>query len=260
MNRNYTDSVRTTETSLEIINLLLEYGNSTLNEIAKRQNIAPSTALRHLKTLERHGYVFKRDGEFRLGTRFMTIAGHYRTRHYGYRLTETYVEKLVEETGERAQFMIEEAGKRIFLFRRTSSDIIRNRSQLGANGLLHDTAGGKAILAEMSQDRVQSIIDEHGLPPTTEKTITDADTLFEELADIRTQGYAVSLEEAKIGYNGLGAVITDGKTEKILGSLSLSGPSHRLTEQRMHEELSEVVMNQAKEVELKMQYDETESS
>ncbi len=61
---------------------------------------------------------------------------------------------------------------------------------------MHQVAGGKAILAEYSRERVEGIIEQHGLPATTEYTITDPETLFQELEDIRKRGYATTIEES----------------------------------------------------------------
>jgi len=52
------------------------------------------------------------------------------------------------------------------------------------------------MLAFMSDSRVNEIIQCHGLPAATENTITDSDTLSDELAKIREQGYATNRSES----------------------------------------------------------------
>lgn len=48
---------------------------------------------------------------------------------------------------------------------------------------LHNTALGKAILAHYPRERLEAILDRHGMPQTSEETIIDRGGLFEELAD-----------------------------------------------------------------------------
>lgn len=47
---------------------------------------------------------------------------------------------------------------------------------------LHNTALGKAILAHYPRERLEAILDRHGMPQTSEETIIDRGGLFEELA------------------------------------------------------------------------------
>jgi DNA-binding IclR family transcriptional regulator len=247
------DFVQTTEKTLRIINLLVSNHGARIKDISKNLDMAQSTALRHLKTLENHGYVDKDRGVYRPGWRFLNIAGAYRNWRVGYQLAETYVDKLVDQTNERAQFVIPASGQRVFLFRRTRLSTIRTRSRIGANGPLHDTAGGKALLAEMDDERVHAIVDRFGLPASTDYTITDRKELFGELELIRERGYSISKQEAMEDYNGVSSAVKD-EDQNLLGALSVSGPRHRLKEERLHEEISELVVDNAEELEIQIRF------
>jgi IclR family transcriptional regulator, KDG regulon repressor len=60
-------------------------------------------------------------------------------------------------------------------------------------------AVGKAFLASMDKEQALKILNSKGLPRFTEKSIIDTDTYYEELKQVRKQGYAVDDEEYILG-------------------------------------------------------------
>lgn len=72
---------------------------------------------------------------------------------------------------------------------------VKTASQVRKRMPLHSTSFGKAILSELPQERVDQVVDPYGLAGRTASTITDAETLHDELAAIRRCGYAVDDEK-----------------------------------------------------------------
>jgi DNA-binding IclR family transcriptional regulator len=251
--------VRTSETTIAVINTIRSLEKPRIKDVAAHLDISPSTALRHLNTLEKHGYVVKTGGTYRLSSIFLDIAGELRNKKMGLQLAESYVDKLVSETNERAQFMTREGGHRVILFRRTRESTIRAKSRLGKKGPLHDTAGGKAILASLTDDEVERFVEKYGLSAQTEHTIVDYDELFAEIESIREQGFAISHQEATIGYNAVGATVLDSD-RGLLGALSVSGPRNRMKGDRLHEELPELLMGMIEELELKIEFSDSQDA
>jgi DNA-binding IclR family transcriptional regulator len=63
-------------------------------------------------------------------------------------------------------------------------------------------------------------------------TRTDIDELLKEIASVRELGYATDLEEFEEGLRCIGAPVRD-YTRKVVGAISVSGPAHRLTDERI---------------------------
>lgn len=248
-----TNVVRTSETTLDMIDAIIERDGARVDDLAQQFDLASSTVHRHLETLRQRGYLFKHDGAYQVSLRFLTIGGIARNKWLKGRMVESYVEQLADQTGERAQFVVEENGQRVFLFRRVGENAVRGNANIGKRGTLHSSSAGKAILAEFSDERVREIINQHGLPKSTENTITDPDALFEELATIRDQGYSVNREESANGFHAVGVSVTDSDYN-VLGALSVSGPAHRLNEERINDELIDIVRGTTHELELKIEY------
>lgn len=245
--------VQTTETSLQIVEELLDAGPLPLNEIADLVDISPSTAHRHLQTLRKRGYIINEGGQYKLGLQFLTVGGRVRNSRSSYSLAKDAVHELAERTQERVQFEVEEQGERVFLFTQAGDQAVRANAKIGRRGPLHCSAAGKALLAGLPDSRVQEIIRSQGLPQITENTITDPDELMEELETIRNNGIAFNYEESTVGLHAVAASITKPNRE-VLGALSVSGPSYRLKDERLTEEIPDLVRGVAQEVELNIKY------
>ena len=87
----------------------------------------------------------------------------------------------------------------------------------------------------------------------TPNTIIDRDELKSQLKVIAEQGYAIDNEELDIGVRCAGAPIRD-YTRRIIGAVSVSGPSMRFSDERMEQELIPLVMKAAEEISGKLGY------
>lgn len=251
---NTTETLSTVERAFDIIHTLRDMEGARVTELASEMDMATSTAHKYLATLASENYVVKEGDEYHIGLQFLDLSTYAKNRKDGYRFSTQKVREIAEETGERAQFVVEEGGIGIYVHTEaigTRAVLINRRT--GIQRHLHSTAAGKAILAELPEQRVEDIISEHGLPAETEHTITDHDTLIEELDEIRERGIAYNDEESVEGLRAVGVPV-QGPSGVPLGALSVSGPSNRLRGEVFREELPNVMLGYANEVELNIRY------
>lgn len=245
--------VKTTETVFRIIEFLQEHDGARITEIAEGLDVAKSTAHRHLAALREREYVRKDGDVYRLGFRFLHLGIHTRNRRQAYKLVKEKVRYLAEETDERAQFIVEEHGKGVFIFRETGQSAVETNTEIGKPIPLHTSASGKAILANIPPSQADDIIDTQGLPPMTDHSITNEDELRAELADIREQGYSVNNQESLSGLRAMGVPIED-KNGQILGAVSVSGPIKRMKGEWFQQDLPDLLQGTANELELNIAY------
>ncbi|MFW5905638.1 MAG: IclR family transcriptional regulator [Halorhabdus sp.] len=251
MDKEIKSVAKTTETSLQVVESLRGTDGMTIDELSEHLGLAPSTAHRHLATLKKHGYVVRDNDVYALGLRFLTIGGQIQRRVTAYPMIKEKVDSLAAETGERAQFMVEENGQRVYLYTEVGQSAVQTGAHVGKRGSIHTSAAGKAILAEYDRDRVEDIIDAHGLDDGHDG-ITTRDDLFEELERVRDRGYAFNRQETTAGVHAVGAAVTaDGE---VLGALSVSGPANRITDDRFTEELPERILGAVNELELHIEH------
>ena len=97
---------------------------------------------------------------------------------------------------------------------------------------MHCSGAGKAILAFLDEDEVTRILRRYGLPRITERTLDTPTRLREDLARVRARGFAVDDEENALGLRCVAAPVM-GETGAPLAGLSLSGPTARVTDERL---------------------------
>lgn len=249
--------VKAVGTTSRIIEFLRHNRPAGVSEVSDALDIPKSTVHDHLRSLEAESFIISDGGEYRLSTRFLEIGGHVRSRLDVFQTAVPEVQKLARETGELANLMIEENGEGVFIFvaRGPSAVQIGSVHYTGTRAKLHTTALGKAMLASMSRDRVDEIIDQHGLEPANEHTITDRDELFEQLDAIRERGYALDDAERVDGMRCVGAAIdTAGDSDGPAGAVSVSAPINRLQGERFEVELPEHVTRTTNVIEVSLAY------
>lgn len=246
--------LRTTKISLRVVECLKELDGGRVEEVADYLDIASSTAHRHLQTLRQFSYVVKRGDEYHVGLQFLTMGGYARDQIPSIDLARSAVDDIAAQTGERSQFLVEEQGRRVFLYTASGENAVRAEAKIGRRGPLHTSAAGKAILAEFPDKEIRRIVDRDDLPATTENTITEFDELMEELDQIRDRGVAFNWEESTPGLRAVATAVRapDGT---VFGALSVSGPAHRFEGDRFESEFPGIVRGIAHELELNMKYE-----
>jgi DNA-binding IclR family transcriptional regulator len=247
------DNIRSVELSFGIIERIREHRTASLAELTAQTDLAKSTVHAHLTTLTNLGFIVREGDEYRLGLRFLELGEEVRNYRSEFRLIQGHVKTLAERFDERAQFIVEENGEGVYIYRETGSHAVQTDSGVGRRVHLHSTAAGKAILATLPEARVREILTEHGLAAVTDRTITDQEDLFAELAAVRERGFSFNREENLRGLNAVGVPVRDANGE-VLGALSVSGPSHRMKGEKLEVDVPDLMLGMANEIELNLAY------
>jgi len=246
-------SVNATQTSFRILEGLKELEGGGPSDVANHLKMAKSTVHDHLRTLESTGYVV-RDGErYKLGPRLLDLGGFARQQLNIYQVAGPEIEELAQETGHHANLMIEDYGKGVFLCKSTGQNAVQLDTYEGMQVPLHTAALGKAILARLPEGRVETIIGRHGLEKVTANTITDRETLFEELTLIREREYAIDDEERVRGMRCIAAPISN-ESETVVASVSVSGPTSFMQGEKFESTIPELVSGTANIISVNLAY------
>ncbi|UHQ98508.1 IclR family transcriptional regulator (plasmid) [Natrinema zhouii] len=245
--------VQAAATTFQIIETLHELNGAGVSELSEELGKPKSTVHDHLQTLTETEYLVNERGTYHVGARFLELGGFARSQMKLYKIASPEIKKLAEETGEHANLMIEEHGKGIFLNKAKGQDAVNLDTHIGKRVHLHTTALGKAILSQRPEADIDEIIDRHGLPGVTEKTLTDIDELKDQLTTINEQGYAIDDEERVSGMRCVAAPICDD-AENPIGAISVSGPTNRFDDETFATEIPKVVLSTANVIEVNMTY------
>lgn len=225
MSEQQRGKIKTLETAERILEYLLEEQGANLKELSEHLGHPQSTTYDHISTLETLELVVKIDGKYRLGTKFLKLGHKVRENRDIYKIARPELDMLSKQTGEHSSLMIEEYGHGVYLYTSKGDKGISVFVTEGTKTKLHATAPGKAILAHLPAERIDTIIDRNGLPEFTSNTITETNELREEIQSIRDEGYAVDRAEGIEGLFGVAVPIFSKPDERILGSVSAYTPS-----------------------------------
>jgi IclR family acetate operon transcriptional repressor len=245
-------SRQTVDRAFEIIDVLAEEGGLRGSAVADELDMPVSTTHDYLQALIATGYVTKTDNVYRTSTRFLEVGQQQRHRMNVFTAAQDELETVAEETGEHVTLMIEENGQGVLIAIQEGEDAVSLFAYPGARMPLHATAPGKAILAYLPDERVDEILDEHGLVAVTNRTITEREELFDQLETVREQGYAVDDGERIAGMVCIAAPVLD-KSDDVQAAICVCGPRSRIDEQRQAE-IAEVVRRSANVVQVNLDY------
>lgn len=245
--------VKTTETTLALVEELKQRGPSGVTELAEALGMGKSAIHNHLTTLRQCGYITKDGDTYALGLKFLEVGGHVRKSMQFYQVAKPEVESLATETGELANLLVEEQGRGVYLLRSKGDQAVDLDTYVGHRAYLHSTALGKAILAHLPKSRIDEIVDRHGLKQQTPRTIGSSDELEATLADVAERGYAIDDGERLERLRCIAAPVRRPSGE-VLGAISVSAPASRVSDEDLHGDLSEAVLSAANVIELNINY------
>jgi IclR family transcriptional regulator, acetate operon repressor len=110
--------------------------------------------------------------------------------------------------------------------------LMRAIARPGGRVKMHCSGAGKAILAWMGEREVGRVLERHGLPRVTERTLATPRELKADLEQVRRRGYAVDDEEHAVGLRCVAAPILDEHGAPLAG-ISVSGPTARIPDHRL---------------------------
>jgi DNA-binding IclR family transcriptional regulator len=234
-------TVQATNNSVKILEAIWNNHGLRPTELAQELDLAKSTIHRHLVTLEKHHYLVNEGGTYYIGLKFLNLGLHAQKRKQSSIMAERWVRELSEMINEEVDFVVEEHGRAIQVYNGYEDRDTVAQDRVGEFFYLHSTAAGKAILSELPQSRIDSIIERWGLPKETNNTIASVDELREELEDVRERGYAINDEESMTGLRAVACPILR-PSGAVCGSLSVTGPTYRLSLETLHQELADIVL------------------
>lgn len=226
----------------------------SLVELCNILKLHKSTVHRLMMVLEQHRLVGKNPdtGRYRLGLKLF----EYGSKAIGAldlrKHSKPYLNRLLQEIDETVHFCILDDGQVFYIEKVEPQRSVRMACTVGSRAPAYCTAVGKAMLAELPDAEVNSIIRRWGLKPITKYTITTATALKAELRSVRMRGYAIDNEEKEEGLRCVGAAVR-GHSGKLMAAISVSGPAFRVTKERIPE-IGQIVLRAASDLSEELGY------
>jgi DNA-binding IclR family transcriptional regulator len=225
----------------------------SLAEISQRLDIPKSTAHNLLNTLLSQRFIEKVDGDlYALGTAPLALTQKIRVNVEIRDPAAPLLRELADYSRESVYLTVKDGDQALYIYAVESPQRLLARTAVGDRVPLHCTSVGKAMLAFLPDRAVDEIVDRVGLPTFTENTLDDLETLKEDLAKTRQNGYSVDEEEHEKKTYCVGAPIFDRKGQ-VIAACSISGSSPDIVSDKLAD-LSGHVVHAAQEISRRMGY------
>ncbi|MGQ4557097.1 IclR family transcriptional regulator domain-containing protein [Halobellus sp. GM3] len=247
-----TPPMKSVQRMFEVVQVLQKVQKAGPSEIADRMDLPKSTAHLYLRSLEESGYVINHGGQYELSYRFLTIGSQLKHRNRLFQVSKPEIKELSQRTEELVVLLTEQGGKSFILHQASAEGGLDLGTYPGQPIPLYTHASGKIFLAYMDPERRDQILEEHGLEPVTDETITDKEQLEAELAQIREREYAYDWDEQVEGMGVISVPITVEK--RLEGVLSIASPTGRMTDRAYRQEMLQQLRESADTIAIKYRY------
>lgn len=227
--------------AVNVLETLGERGDLGVTELARHLGRHKNSAFRLLASLEHRGAVEQSpERRYRLGPKCVLLAFQYLRQNPITRRGTPVLEELARATGESVHVGVLSQLEVVIVAGRRSARPLGSELPLGGRLPWHPTALGKALIGcapDGEREAYERLVAEgSALAASTPATIVDPDKLLEHLHAVRSQGWATSFEEWEPGLACVAAPVHDA-FGRVAGAISVSGPTSRLSRERMENEV-----------------------
>ncbi|WP_219213991.1 IclR family transcriptional regulator [Variovorax boronicumulans] len=221
----------------------------TLTQIVDKLGIDKSTAQRFTHTLLVMGYLDKDPVTKTLGVtvKLVDLAHIYLSSNPLIGAAMPYLVHLNGETGETVNLTVLDGTEVVFVSRVVGNHLLSTGVSIGTRLPAFATASGLAMLAALGESEARSLIAASDLRPFAPLTVYEPAKIMDRLKTIRAKGYALSVGDYFPNDISLGAPIVS-RNGRILGGISLSGSTDRLSAKDVESKFSKLVSAAAKSV------------
>lgn len=207
----------------------MERRELSLGEITSESGYNKTTTYRLLQTLVSVGWLVRSPKSgYRLGARMLALGAIARADLDLRNEALPFMQRLADELGDTAFLMVPGQQGAVTIETVVGRNPVQVHGLAPGSVLPYHVAAGPVVLAAFSADLADLAV-EHGLRRYTDRTVCDPDRLDARLAQVREDGYAVSMEDFIDGVGAVAAPVL-GPDGLPVASLSVGGPTSQFAD------------------------------
>jgi DNA-binding IclR family transcriptional regulator len=249
--------VQTIERTAFIFDILSQSPNGlSLGELARQANLPKGTAHRLLASMAYFDFIRQEPTtkNYHLGFKLVDLGNLLLSQIDLRSQARPFLMNLSETVKETVHLVVLDRDKALYVDKvelHPKASGLQMVSRLGSRIALHCSSVGKALLAHMEKTDAEKLISDTVLAKRTPNTISDPGELMQHLALVRKNGYAIDDEENEVGIRCVAAPIRNG-SGKAEAAVSISGPTTRITMERIEAELKNLVCQTANNISVQL--------
>ena len=221
--------------SLRILDYLAKKdSHASLAELSREVGINKSRIMRLCGTMEHMGYMIhmREEGIYSLGPRLLSLGKAYERSNTLIKTIRPELVKMANDLQETVSFQILRNDKRLCICSVESPQPVRYSMIEGSEGEFPYGASSKVLLTWGSETLRNAVLAKAPFKKYTKNTLTTETELRECLAQVRKQGYLVSLEDKSLGSAALAVPVFSG-AGMLVGTICVSAVLGRMSEDFM---------------------------
>ena len=238
------DRVQSIDRALLLLEIVADHDGIGLTELSKLAQLNKTTVHRLLSTLVYNGYVEQdpKTGHYGLTFKLFQLGNKKIEKMDSINIARSLISDLSNKTGETVHLVVEDNYEVVYIdkFEPNNSMSFRMHSRVGQRAPMYCTAVGKALLAHYTDEVIREVWEQSDIKPLTTKTITNYPQFMEEIAKVRSLGYAIDDEENEVGVYCISSVYYNHMRE-IAGAISISIPMVRIVTNTSKEYIDKVL-------------------
>ena len=195
------------------LSVIEAFGEATprlsISDVSKITGLERATARRSLLTSAELGYAHYDGKYFTLSSRILRLGHSYLSATPLPRIVQPFLDRLSETTGESASVSVLDGNEVVYIARASQRRVMSINLSPGSRLPAYCASMGRVLLAALPEQQARNILETSNLKSNTPHTLTNIDTLIEELRRVREQGYALIDQELEIGLRSIAIPLFD---------------------------------------------------
>lgn len=250
LNEIQKNPIQVSERIFNTIECLAQNGAMGLQELSTELGLNKSTVHRILNSLICMDYV-RQDtdsSKYSLSFKICSLSNQILEKNSMIDIARPYIKALSTQSGETVHLVQLDGINATYIDKvEASQNSVRMISMVGKSIPLYCSGVGKAMLADMPDEKIESIWKRSSIRQLTEHTITRYVDFINLIKEVRKNGYAMDNEENEAGVRCIAAALKD-YNGKSTYAVSISAPKDRMNDDRI-QELKEMILNTKQQIE-----------
>ncbi|MFN7104217.1 MAG: IclR family transcriptional regulator [Pseudorhizobium sp.] len=196
----------------------------SIADVARLTGLDRATARRCLLTLAKLGYADYDGKFFALTPRILRLGHAYLSATPLPQIVQPFLDRLSQEVGQSASASVLDGTEVVYIARASQRRVMSINLIAGSRLPAYCASMGRVLLAALPEQEARELLRRTELRSFTPFTKTDPDQLADELAKVRTQGFAVIDQELELGLCSI-AVPLKNNRGMVIAALNVGAPA-----------------------------------
>ena len=200
----------------------------TISQVAAQTDLNPAVVRRCLHTLERPGYVARRENLFFLTAEVLEFGTHYVESAHLESAVRPHLQRVRDLTGDSSSLALLSRGEVLYLVHVSTERMVQLDAGVGTRFPAYNTSLGKVLLTGLSLSEIETYLQRVAMVKTTDKTVTSKSDFKDTLRLASENAYATSQDELDYGIVSVAVPIT-ADNGQVVAAINCSTSTSRVS-------------------------------